>query len=172
MFLLLLWLPTTQRWHTSASAVCDAGARVAWSLVNGCVCTLGLTSGSGTKTMTCCLFAPGCIVESSDVGRAFSSHRDVLCVCVRYPCIIHRSTKQGFPGGSVVKNRLKCWRPEFHPWLRKIPWTRAWPPAPVFLPGESHGQRSLVGLQTMGLQWVRHGWATNTQPPPVVGKGG
>ena len=32
------------------------------------------------------------------------------------------------------------------PWVRKIPWRRAWQPTPVFLPGESHGQRSLVGL--------------------------
>ena len=29
--------------------------------------------------------------------------------------------------------------------LGKIPWTRAWQPTPVFLPGESHGQKSLVG---------------------------
>ena len=33
----------------------------------------------------------------------------------------------------------------FNPWVRKIPWRRAWKPSPVFLPGESHGQRSLVG---------------------------
>jgi len=33
----------------------------------------------------------------------------------------------------------------FDPWVRKIPWRRAWQPTPVFLPGESHGQRSLVG---------------------------
>ena len=32
------------------------------------------------------------------------------------------------------------------PWVRKIiPWRREWHPTPVFLPGESHGQRSLVG---------------------------
>ena len=36
-------------------------------------------------------------------------------------------------------------RLRFSPWVRKIPWRRAWQPAPVFLPGESHGQRSLVG---------------------------
>jgi len=30
-------------------------------------------------------------------------------------------------------------------WVRKIPWRRAWQPSPVFLPGESHGQRSLAG---------------------------
>ena len=33
----------------------------------------------------------------------------------------------------------------FDPWVGKIPWRRAWQPTPVFLPGESHGQRSLVG---------------------------
>ena len=30
----------------------------------------------------------------------------------------------------------------FNPWVRKIPWRRAWQPTPVFLPGESHGQRA------------------------------
>ena len=33
----------------------------------------------------------------------------------------------------------------FEPWVEKIPWRRAWQHTPVFLPGESHGQRSLVG---------------------------
>ena len=27
----------------------------------------------------------------------------------------------------------------------RFPWRRAWQPTPVFLPGESHGQRSLAG---------------------------
>ena len=31
------------------------------------------------------------------------------------------------------------------PWVQKIPWRRVWQPIPVFLPGESHGQRSLTG---------------------------
>ena len=30
-------------------------------------------------------------------------------------------------------------------WVRKIPWKRTRQPAPVFLPGKSHGQRSLAG---------------------------
>jgi len=34
---------------------------------------------------------------------------------------------------------------EFNPWVRKIPWRRKWQPTPVFLSGESHGQRSLAG---------------------------
>ena len=39
----------------------------------------------------------------------------------------------------------RCQRYGFNSWVGKIPWRRAWQPAPVFLPGESHGQRSLVG---------------------------
>ena len=31
-------------------------------------------------------------------------------------------------------------------------WRRKWQPTPVFLPGESHEQRSLVGLQSMGCK--------------------
>ena len=33
----------------------------------------------------------------------------------------------------------------FDPWVRKIPWRRKWQAPPVFLPGESHGQRNLRG---------------------------
>ena len=40
---------------------------------------------------------------------------------------------------------LQCRRLWFNPWVRKIPWRRKWQPTPVFLPGESHGQKSLVG---------------------------
>ena len=38
----------------------------------------------------------------------------------------------------------------FDPWVQKVPWRRKWQPAPVFLPGEYHGQRSLAGC--IGLQ--------------------
>ena len=40
---------------------------------------------------------------------------------------------------------LQCRRPGFDPWVRRSPWKRKWQPTPVLLPGESHGQRSLVG---------------------------
>ena len=43
-------------------------------------------------------------------------------------------------------------RPGFSPWVGKIPWKRAWQPTPVFLPGESHGQRSLVGYSPQDLK--------------------
>ena len=38
----------------------------------------------------------------------------------------------------------RCKRYGFDLWVRKIPWSRKWQPAPVFLPGKFHGQRSLV----------------------------
>ena len=38
-----------------------------------------------------------------------------------------------------------CIGPGFNPWVRKTPWRRAWQPTPVFLPGESHGQKNLQG---------------------------
>ena len=36
------------------------------------------------------------------------------------------------------------------PWVWKIPWSRKWQPTPVFLPGESHGQRGLEGYSPWG----------------------
>ena len=39
----------------------------------------------------------------------------------------------------------KCRRLRFNHWLGKIPWRKRWQATPVFLPGEFHGQRSLVG---------------------------
>ena len=38
----------------------------------------------------------------------------------------------------------------FDPWVGKTPWRRTWPPTPVFLPGEFHGQRSLAGYSPWG----------------------
>ena len=50
----------------------------------------------------------------------------------------------GFPGGSVVKNLpANAGDMSVIP-VRKIPWRRKWQPTPVFLPGKSHGRRSLV----------------------------
>ena len=60
--------------------------------------------------------------------------------------------RTGFPRGSVGKaftcmqcrGRRRC---GFDPWVGKIPWRKIWQSAPVFLPGESHEQRRLVGYR-------------------------
>ena len=59
------------------------------------------------------------------------------------------SQEGGFPGGASGKESgcqcRKRRRRGFDSWVRKIPWRRKWQPTPVFLPGKSHGQRSLAG---------------------------
>ena len=57
----------------------------------------------------------------------------------------------------------RCKRHGFDSWVGKIPWRRAWQPMPVFLPGESHGQRSLVGYIPWGGKRVGHGLVTKQQ---------
>ena len=60
----------------------------------------------------------------------------------------------GFPGGMSGKEPTsqcrKLHETQIRPWVRKIPYRRKWSPTPVFLPGKSHGQRTLAGY--MGLQ--------------------
>ena len=68
----------------------------------------------------------------------------------------------GFPGGTSRKIRCqcrKCKRCWFHLWVRKVLWRRAWQHTPVFLSGECHGWRSLVGLQSLASQGVGHDWS-------------
>ena len=38
----------------------------------------------------------------------------------------------------------------FQSLVGKIPWRRKWQPTPIFMPGESHGQRSLMGYSPWG----------------------
>ena len=73
-----------------------------------------------------------------------------------YILYIHVYLHPGFLGGASCK---ECSRPckrhkryGFDPWVRMIPWRRAWQPTPVSLPGESHGQRSLVGYSPQGCK--------------------
>ena len=65
------------------------------------------------------------------------------------------------PGGLNGKeSACQCRRCGFDPWVREILWRREWLPTPVFLPGKSHGQRSLVGYSPWGCRRVRHNLVT------------
>ena len=60
-------------------------------------------------------------------------------------------TLQGFPVGKEPTCQCRRHkRHRFNPWVGKIPWRRKWQPTPVFLPGKSHGQRSLAGYNPWG----------------------
>ena len=67
---------------------------------------------------------------------------------------------RGFSGGPSGKEPTcqgrRHQRQGFDPWVRNILWRRAWQPTPVFLHGESHGQRSLEGYSPQESQGVRH----------------
>ena len=52
----------------------------------------------------------------------------------------------------MVKHLPATQETNVNPWVGKIPWRRAWQPTPVFLPGEFHRQRSLVGCSPWGLK--------------------
>ena len=59
----------------------------------------------------------------------------------------------GFPGGTNGKEpTCQCRRRETRVQSlgQEDPWRRAWQSAPVVLPGESHGQRSLAGYSPQG----------------------
>ena len=60
------------------------------------------------------------------------------------------------PGLSCSMQDLLVWAAMQEAWVQslggKIAWRRAWQPTPVFLPGESHGQRSLVGYGPWGCK--------------------
>ena len=56
----------------------------------------------------------------------------------------------GFLSDSTAKIHLSCRRCGFYPWVWKIPWGRKWQPTLAFLPGESYGQRRLVGYSPYG----------------------
>ena len=67
----------------------------------------------------------------------------------------------GFPGGGSSGKESACQfsRHGFNPWVRKIPWRRKWQSTPLFLPGKSHGQRSLTDYSPWG-----HKELDTTQP--------
>ena len=71
-----------------------------------------------------------------------------------------------------TRDHMQFRRCGFNPWVGKIPWRRKWQPTPVFLPGKSHGQRSLVAI-VRGVPRVEHDLATKSRPqcnmitPPV-----
>ena len=68
----------------------------------------------------------------------------------------------GFPGVSGGKeSSCQSRRHRFNTWVGKIPWRREWLPTLVFLPGEFHGQRSLVGYSPWSCKELDMIWHLN-----------
>ena len=112
------------------------------------------------KGMRICL----CVCLCMEGGENRFAAIDFVKLHTTYPTsglfILHDSS--GLPrwhsGKESACQCKRCRRPRFSPWIGKIPWKRKWQATPEFLPGKSHGQRSLVGLQSIGSQRVIY-WA-------------
>ena len=81
-----------------------------------------------------------------------------------------------FQAVLVVKNppaNAGDLRHEFDPWVWRIPRRRKWQPTPVFLPGRSHGQRSLAGYSPQGRKESDMAWrlSTHAKRPKEFKKG-
>ena len=76
---------------------------------------------------------------------SFSFGRNDIFVLKNHYWTAYMSLKyKGFPGGSVVKKSpASAGDLGLTPGSGRLPWRREWQPTPVFLPGKSHGQRSL-----------------------------
>ena len=89
---------------------------------------------------------------SGDYGETYEIKQKTKHILLSLALTLNYKTlwlMSGFPGSASGKGPVcQCRRHKrrgFNPWMGKIRWRRAWQPTPVFLPGEPHGQRSLVG---------------------------
>jgi len=73
----------------------------------------------------------------------------LLSTILRLPCLlVNKEIIKGFLDGSDIKNLTAMLETQETPvdaCVWKIPWRKKCQPTLEFLPGESHGQRSLVG---------------------------
>ena len=119
---------------------------------------------------------------SEKCGRFFylhvSSIDSIFLLELLYVLLIHLFTpcywsRMSFPGGSVViGSTYQCRRHQFSSWVGKIPCRREWQPTPVFLPGESHGQRVWqVSVHRVDLGYTKHlspdQWQPWKEQPPI-----
>ena len=86
-----------------------------------------------------------------------SSNAEALCLEVTYRYCYHIFPSftwlpRRYSGKQSACQCRRRKRHEFDPWVRRIPWSRKWQTAPVFLPGKSHGQRSLGGYSPWGCK--------------------
>jgi len=73
-----------------------------------------------------------------------------VCVCARVCVCVYVCVCVCVCVYMYMEPACQCRRCKFDPWVEKIPWRRKWQPTPVFLPGKSLGQKSLVGYSPRG----------------------
>ena len=125
------------------------------SLLFNTLSRLVMGEGNGTPLQYCCLENP------MDGGAWWAAVHGVAKSQTQlsdftFTFHFHAWENEMATYSSVLAWRIpwtcQCRRPKRHklnPWVRKIPWRRKWQSTLVFLPGKSHGQRSLE----VSLSW-------------------
>ena len=73
-----------------------------------------------------------------------------ICMCVCVCAYIYIYASQVVLVVKIQPPMQETQESRFNAWVGKIPWSRKWQPTPVSWPGESHGQRCLVGYSPWG----------------------
>ena len=97
-----------------------------------------------------CLVLLECGLHESKQGYRLLCHHCILEDLEQ--CLAHSGQSVPSPVVQMVKNLPVMQETGFDPWFGKIPWRREWQPTPVFLPGEFHRQRSLMGYSPWGCK--------------------
>ena len=90
------------------------------------------------------------VIAKTSVKELFPvfSSRSFMVSGLTFECLIHFELSFR---ASLVAQRLKHLPAMWEIWVQSLgredPWRRKWQPTPVFLPGKSHGWRSLVGYR-------------------------
>ena len=99
----------------------------------------------------------GCGQQKNEKEKKISE-LEVRIICITEYVLQEANTR----GAQWLRLHLPSRRHGFHPWVGKISRRRARQDFPGFLPGKSHGQRSLVGYSPWGCR-VRHDLETKQQ---------
>ena len=103
------------------------------------ICTTSSFSTPLSRHLSC--FRVLALVNSAGLG----------CMCLFEVCfsLVYDQSWDWWVGKRICLQCSRCRRQGLNP-CQESPRTRAWQPTPVFLPGESHGQRSLAGYSLHG----------------------
>ena len=138
------------KWFLTASHSLDLVFIFVRCLSQQCVCVEGKKKDREGGLSYICLLSS----RQAKLSQKFQQ----ICAFVSFaPTLQADSLLSESPGKTSGKEpTCQCRRCRFDPLAGKIPWSRKWQQAPVFLPGESQRQRSLVGCSLWGYQSVRH----------------
>ena len=105
----------------------------------------------------------GCIPDYAAQSFSYSSSTPLFSILlhsrskqVAYILLFYlKPTHQGLhqvvlSGKELPCQGRRCKKHRFNPCVGMIPWRRVWQPTLIFLPGKSHGQRSLAGYRSWG----------------------